>query len=618
MLKFPKSLTLPWHLSKLGIFAGRTKEIDILAPYFDNPDHLVVMPPITGPVGIGKTQLAHQLIAQHIAKYDHVVWINAATQKDIEISYHQIAEALRIQLLLNEDPSKAVEKVIASVHNRLKDKHVLYVFDNAPDLKAIQHYFQNGHVLITSRSSAIADWKSVYYDAPLALAPFSEEEALQLAKKMEQDSTDPYLKELIQLLPTYPLVLNPLLSFILGCKATPEAFLKKMQQNTKLIKQLKEKPATETTYRAALSYIMQNTLKVLQSRGNGKAVFQLAQQVASLDVQSIPISFVLLALGKAEEKVQTIEALVILETNGLIAFNPKNISMHSAIQTIIAHHFPLSAKQSTNLVARYAKYDIAKVAAVSSFSAANLARQMLPHGEKLLKYVQNQPGEDVDTAKCYQQLSYICRQQKDYQKAITYGVKACNLFEKVHGENTPHTDIAHAYGTLGSLYDDQGLYELAIACYQKVLCIYSVIYRDSPHPESARVYSNLGSIYHAQGQYMHARELYQKALDIEQKVYGDNPHPDIAFSYYKLGLLYYHQELYDRAIAFYQKSLDMQRKVYGDKPHPATMGVYRNLVEAYKAKGDIEKANKFYAQGLALAGEYKEIAMRRPKDTVHD
>ena len=68
------------------------------------------------------------------------------------------------------------------------------------------------------------DWVSPHYDAPLALDPFSEAEALHLAKEMGQDTTDPYLIQLIELLPKYPLVIRQLLSVMSSLHYTPEGF----------------------------------------------------------------------------------------------------------------------------------------------------------------------------------------------------------------------------------------------------------------------------------------------------------------------------------------------------------------------------------------------------------
>ncbi|MEM7174278.1 MAG: NB-ARC domain-containing protein, partial [Bacteroidota bacterium] len=159
-----KKLNFSKAPAKEAFFIGRTKEIATLAPYFDKPEELVILPPITGFGGLGKTQLVHKLIEEHAAKYDHIVWINAATEKDIESSYAQIAKDWGILPAHSEAPTQ----VITFAQNRLSQKRVLYVFDNAPNLTTIQSYLKNGHVLITSRNNATIDWQSSHYDAPIS------------------------------------------------------------------------------------------------------------------------------------------------------------------------------------------------------------------------------------------------------------------------------------------------------------------------------------------------------------------------------------------------------------------------------------------------------------------
>ena len=115
----------------------------------------MVFPPITGFGGLGKTQLVHQLIEKYEDNYDYIAWINAANEQVIETSYLQIAADWDIKPTPDQDPSKAIENVIHLVQNRLNNKRVLYVFDDAPNLKTIQPYLQKGHVLVTSRKQIL-------------------------------------------------------------------------------------------------------------------------------------------------------------------------------------------------------------------------------------------------------------------------------------------------------------------------------------------------------------------------------------------------------------------------------------------------------------------------------
>ena len=76
---------------------------------------------------------------------------------------------------------------------------------------------------------------------------------------------------------------------------------------------------------------------------------------------------------------------------------------------------------------------------------------------------------------------------------------------------------------LGSIFDRQGEYDLAVAAYQQVL--------DSKHPEAApRAAFNLGILFEERGEYDRAEHAYQKVIDSEHSEWA----PKAAFD---LGVL---------------------------------------------------------------------------------
>jgi tetratricopeptide (TPR) repeat protein len=77
---------------------------------------------------------------------------------------------------------------------------------------------------------------------------------------------------------------------------------------------------------------------------------------------------------------------------------------------------------------------------------------------------------------------------------------------------------------LGSIFDRQGEYDLAVEAYQQVL--------DSGHPEAApRAAFNLGILFEERGEYDLAEEAYQRAIDTEHAEWA----PKAAFD---LGMLF--------------------------------------------------------------------------------
>ncbi|MEL6152892.1 MAG: NB-ARC domain-containing protein, partial [Bacteroidota bacterium] len=149
-----------------SFFVGRKALIKQLVKTFLLEKPLVIAPPITGPGGIGKSQLAIQVVAQQAMRqhYEHIFWIAAETPEKLQDAYLSIAESLGLYV-----DKRNLKNVMQDVRVHLQDKSCLYVFDDAPSSEAIRDFLplHRGHVLITSRNS-----NGKFWDVdPVLLAP---------------------------------------------------------------------------------------------------------------------------------------------------------------------------------------------------------------------------------------------------------------------------------------------------------------------------------------------------------------------------------------------------------------------------------------------------------------
>ena len=194
-------------------FVGRKEKQRILQQALQAAQDLVIAPPITGPGGIGKTQLALRVLHQQAERYDHVFWIPAESEEKLLDAYLRIADGLGIYVdKEDKDPKKAVN----TVRGYLQKKRCLYVFDDAPDMKALEDYLPltQGHVLITSRNGGVGTWPI----RPLLMRPLSEQSACELAKKEfnygQSEQEQEVLKSLLKRIPCYALTLVHLFSIL--------------------------------------------------------------------------------------------------------------------------------------------------------------------------------------------------------------------------------------------------------------------------------------------------------------------------------------------------------------------------------------------------------------------
>ena len=575
----PKQLNFEIAPNKAPFFVGRKKEMDALAPDLKKKtDKLVVLPPITGVSGSGKTELVLQLIAQYADQYDHIVWIDAFTKEDIEASYRQVAKDMGLS-----------NGAASSVHHKLKGKRVLYVFDNAPDLKTIQPYLnlKEGHVLITSCNSNTAEWKKDSYNMPdlLTLRAFDEKEALDFAVKMGQDRNNKDLKKLTDLLPKYPLVLKLLFSYISAHQDTPQAFLKKVTKNSELINQLNNNPENQDeTYEEVLSYIINGTLDALEGSTNGEAHLKLLKEITYLARKPVPLNFVLSKLDNAKKETQLRNILSILEKNGLISQGEHNIHMQSFIQDIISKRYLPALEQRKKLLDLYASYTVDKPHAFIANAYYGIGNF----------YYDRYDGYNA---------TYYSDAIEAYEKAIA-------IYKAVYG-NASDSFMAQAYYNIGLIYNSQKQYPKASEAYQNALKMYKAVsvYGDEPHARKARAYYNLGHTLHQQKKYDDAIDAYNQALDMYKNVHGENAkHVDIADVYDSLGFIYYTQKKYSEAIEAYDNALNrcLSDEVDGEnRPHRRIVRAYRNLWAAYKADGKEPKKVTKYATLVANAEEKK-------------
>ena len=79
----------------VAFFVGRAQELDTLRESLQAQQEPIIAPPITGPGGVGKTQLALRMVKQQIeeVQYDYVFWIPAETEEKLLEAYLRIAEA---------------------------------------------------------------------------------------------------------------------------------------------------------------------------------------------------------------------------------------------------------------------------------------------------------------------------------------------------------------------------------------------------------------------------------------------------------------------------------------------------------------------------------------------
>jgi tetratricopeptide (TPR) repeat protein len=150
-------------------------------------------------------------------------------------------------------------------------------------------------------------------------------------------------------------------------------------------------------------------------------------------------------------------------------------------------------------------------------------------------------------------------------------------------------------GTLASLYQDQGKYELAEPLFVSCLDTRKRVLGEN-HPSTLVSVNNLALLYRDQGKYELAEPLFVSCLDTSKRVLGEN-HPSTLASVNNLALLYRQQGKYELAEPLYVSCLDTRKRVLGEN-HPSTLASVNSLASLYQDQGKYELAEPLFVSCL--------------------
>lgn len=155
---------------------GREEEIAALSRFLAGPERRLLT--LTGPGGVGKTQLCRAAAAAVHTLFDEVIFVWLAPLRDSRLVLLSIAQAFGL-------PRTTHEGVLRHLIALLRERRVLLVLDNfehvaaaAPDMAALLAGAPRLTLLVTSRGALRLRGEQEFPVAPLPLPPEEESAAL--------------------------------------------------------------------------------------------------------------------------------------------------------------------------------------------------------------------------------------------------------------------------------------------------------------------------------------------------------------------------------------------------------------------------------------------------------
>ncbi len=183
-----------------------------------------------------------------------------------------------------------------------------------------------------------------------------------------------------------------------------------------------------------------------------------------------------------------------------------------------------------------------------------------------------------------------------HTEGILWGKTAEMLLKRF---STPRDSIrwAQVLDNLGSAYQEDGKFEVAIDHFQRALAIAEeALGRE--HPGIIRYIRNLTLAHYENGAYKQAEELLVRALTIAQTTLGPE-HPETANLINVEGNVFFAKGEKDNALRRYEQVLTIQEKSLGES-HSEIAVILTNIGNIFFDKGETELATHYFERALKL------------------
>ncbi|UXX40769.1 MULTISPECIES: ankyrin repeat domain-containing protein [unclassified Wolbachia] len=209
------------------LFTGRDEELGMLHDSLQrNPKGAVIsyITSISGPGGMGKSQLARKYACKYRRYYDdNVIWIDAENFEAMKDSFLRLARnRLGISPKDKYGNDKTIETIVREVYAFFARRRSLFIFDNVQEYKKISKFLpfslspdlNKPHILITSHDQELEKGIDV-----IKLGELEQRDAIEFVKKgfniLKKDkSQDREIENLVRRLQCFPLAIQQAISYI--------------------------------------------------------------------------------------------------------------------------------------------------------------------------------------------------------------------------------------------------------------------------------------------------------------------------------------------------------------------------------------------------------------------
>ncbi|WP_330249763.1 HsdR family type I site-specific deoxyribonuclease [Nocardia sp. NBC_00565] len=568
----------------------RRETIRLLEEHLEGSPRALVAA-LAGMRGIGKTHVAAAHARQVQERGGSVLWINAATARDILAGLSRAAVLLGISELDGD-----LEKTLDQLWNciaQLPDPK-LVVFDNAQDPDLVHRHLPrdpNTRVVITSTDHRFHEL------APLIpVDVYTREESIEYLNQRTAIKDQPGASAVAEELGNLPLAIAAAASVIRNDHFTYDEYLQLLRQPNSLDEALKK--AAGQHYPDAVTVALQLNLDTVRAQSIDGGATVVLGVVAALDSNGAATE---LLARLAITSVKSVISQCVNSSALTFSRDEHSVTMHSLFRRMVQRDAERSGLVPT--IATFA-HDILQpelignsgevwkrrigvsIAASHVESLWSWANSHMSHADNgnILRLLLHQRACTVS------QLTAIA----ELTEAIRIGSMLLSDYVRVLGPEHPDTlasreNLATTYRLAGRVDDAIELLERAVADKERILGL--------GHPDILTPRSDLALAYESAGRLSEATLLLEQTLIENESVLGpEDPETlrvrgDLAFTYRSAGRL-------PEAIRLFEQTVTENERVFGSDD-PETLATRDNLAGAYELAGRTAESIRLFKQTLA-------------------
>ncbi len=614
-------------------FVGRGEETEQLRKLLEHSNAVRIAASVEGLPGIGKTELALQLVYQlalDAAFPGGIFWLDAENPDLVPVWGGAIATALDI-------PDGPLEKRAGAVLRLLeaKGESILVVLDNvetwtAEEQPAPLPVGPHMRLLVTTRRRRLGGTRFDHVTVGFLQTPFARELLESIAERELEDGVD----ELLEHLGGHALAVELAGAFLAAFpQETPASYLEELQAGGG-----EQEVSEDVPYSHTVSQAFATLLKRLDEETRS------AWTLASCFEAEPVIDELTEDVGLTRELRRKLQRLHLIEVDGdhrwwmhrlTREFGLRGDSLEEAriafvngcatfadrfeLATAFRHYLPTRSHLDAAVGMapevlgpkdeRVSELQNGIATGLQSLGKYEGARELIELA--LASNLSNLGEGHPKVAVRRNNLAMVLQAQGDlegarelYEQALTSDLR--NFSEDHPNVAIRRNNLAEVLHKLGDLEGARELVELALASDLKNF--------GEDHPAVARCRNNLAVVLRDQGDLEGARELYEQALASDLRNLGED-HPLVAVRCNVLGLVLSDQGDLEGARELYEQALASDLRNLGED-HPLVAKRRNNLAAVLHDQGDLEGARELLEQALVsdlrnLGEDHPEVAVRR-------